>query len=100
MVNSEREIMYLPKQASVIVNTNEFPAMKQALTKVSVKAEADSKRPSLLTSEQSCPAPPKLLYDPDKPIDAICSTLQTVPVESPASSASVCRSAMNGGPAK
>jgi hypothetical protein len=77
MVDSEREIMYLPKQATGIVTTTEFAAMKQALTKVSVKAEQESKqRPSLNAPEQSCPAPSKLLYEPDKPIETICSTPQ------------------------
>jgi len=77
MVASEREIMYLPKQATGIVNTTEFAAMKQALTKVSVKAEEDSKqRPSLVAPQQSCSAPSKLLYEADKPIETICTTPQ------------------------
>jgi predicted Zn-dependent protease len=77
MVASEREIMYLPKQATGIVNTTEFAAIKQALTKISVKAEEDSKqRPSLVAPEQSCPAPSKLLYEADKPIETICTTPQ------------------------
>lgn len=80
MVNSEQEIMYLPKQASAIVNTTEFGAMKQALTKVSVKAEGESKqRPSLVAPEQGCPAPSKLLYEADKPIETICSSPQITP---------------------
>jgi hypothetical protein len=77
MVESEREIMYLPKQATRIVNTTEFASMKQALTKVSTKAEEESEqRPSLIAPEQSCPAPSKLLYEADKPIETICSTPQ------------------------
>jgi len=81
MVESEREIMYLPKQADTIVNTSEFKTMKAALTKVTVKSEEDSKsRPSLLAPEQGCPALQKLLYEADKPIETICSTPQTTPV--------------------
>jgi predicted Zn-dependent protease len=77
MVDSEREIMYLPKQPSEIVNTTHFAAMKQALAEVSVKAEEESKqRPSLLAPDQNCPAPSKLLYESDKPIETICSTPQ------------------------
>jgi Zn-dependent protease with chaperone function len=84
MVDSEREIMYLPKQATGIVNTTEFAAMKQALTKVSVKAEEESKqRPSLIAPEQSCPAPSKLLYEADKPIETICSTPQITSAKEP-----------------
>jgi Zn-dependent protease with chaperone function len=77
MVDSEREIMYLTKRDTAVVNTTEFAAMKQSLTKVTAKAEAESKeRPSLLTPEQSCPAPSKLLYESNQPIEAICSTPQ------------------------
>ena len=84
MVDTEREIMYLPKQDTMIVNTTDFAAMKQALTKVTVKAEEESKqRPSLIAPEQSCPAPSKLLYEPDQPIEAICSTPQITSVKQP-----------------
>lgn len=78
MVESEREIMYLPKRENTIINTTEFTAMKQALTKVSAKAEQESKqRPSLLAPEPSCPPPSKLVYEPDQPIEAICSSPKT-----------------------
>lgn len=77
MVESEREIMYLPKQQNSVVNTPEFAAMKQALTKVSFKAEEESKgKPSLVSPEQGCPAPSKLLYEADQPIETICSNPQ------------------------
>ena len=80
MVESEREIMSLPKQPNQIVNTTGFMAMKQALAKVSVKAEEESKeRPSLIAPEQACPAPSKLVYEPDQPIETICSTPQITP---------------------
>jgi predicted Zn-dependent protease len=86
MVESEREIMYLPKQQNPVVNTPEFTAMKQALAKVSVKAEEESKaKPSLVSPEQGCPAPSKLLYEADQPIEAICSTPQiTSSIQPPA----------------
>ncbi len=84
MVDSEREMMYLPKKADATVNTPEFAAMKQALTKVTVKAEEESKeRPSLLAPEQGCPAPSKLVYEPDQPIETICSTPQLTSVKAP-----------------
>jgi hypothetical protein len=80
MVESKREIMYLPKQENVITDTTGFAAMKAALTKVSVKAEEDSKaRPTLRSQERGCPPPSKLLYEPDKPIETICAVPQTVP---------------------
>lgn len=79
MVEAEKEIMYLPKQSNAIVNTAEFEVMKRALKKVSAKAEEESKgRPSLVAPEQGCPAPSKLLYEADQPIEAICSTPQTI----------------------
>lgn len=78
MVESEREIMYLPAKSSAVMNTSDFLAMKQALKKISTKAEEESKqKPSLLAPEQDCPPPSKLLYEPDKPIETICSTPQT-----------------------
>lgn len=80
MVESEREIRYLPKRQSEIVNTTGFTAMKQALTKVGARAEEESKeRPSLIAPEQTCPAPSKLVYEADKPIETICSSPQITP---------------------
>ncbi len=80
MVESEREIMYLPNLPNAIVNTTGFATMKQALAKVSVKAEEESKeRPSLIAPEQACPAPSKLVYQADQPIETICSTPQITP---------------------
>jgi hypothetical protein len=86
MVESEREIMYLPKQQNPVVNTPAFTAMKQALQPVSVKAEEELKaRPSLVSPEQGCPSPSKLLYEADQPIEAICSTPQiTSSIQPPA----------------
>jgi len=79
MVESEREIMYLPKQQNLVVNTPEFAAMKAALAKVSAKAEEESKaKPSLISPEQGCPPPSKLLYEADQPIEMICSTPQII----------------------
>jgi len=49
MVESEREIMYLPKQENPIVNTPEFTSMKEALKKTTAKADDEAKgRPSLV----------------------------------------------------
>lgn len=81
MVESEREIMYLPKRPNAVVTSSEFGAMKQALAKVTLKAEEEAKtRPSLISPEQECPAPSKLLYEPDQPIETICSTPRITPV--------------------
>ncbi len=77
MVETEREIAYLPKQASAVVTTTGFTAMKEALVKVSAKAEKeDRQKPSLIGPEQGCPAPAKLVYEADQPIETICSSPQ------------------------
>jgi len=55
--------------------------MKESLTKVTAKAEEESKdKPSLLAPEQACPVPTKLVYEADQPIETICATPQTTPV--------------------
>jgi Zn-dependent protease with chaperone function len=81
MVETEREISYLPKPQNPVVDTPEFKAMKESLTKVTFKAEEESKqKPSLIAPEQGCPASSKLVYEADQPIETICSTPQTIPV--------------------
>ena len=80
MVESERELTYLSKPASAIVTTTGFMTMKEALVKVTASAEKESKqKPSLIGPEQGCPAPTKLVYEADQPIETICSTPQTAP---------------------
>jgi hypothetical protein len=78
MVQTQREIAYLPKLENPVINTSEFERMKNALKPVVAKAEKEEvkERPSLLAPEQGCPAPSKLVYEPDKPIETICSAPQ------------------------
>ncbi|HYL36953.1 MAG TPA: M48 family metalloprotease [Bryobacteraceae bacterium] len=83
MVESEREMDYLGKRSSAVVNTAEFKTMKEALAKVTATAETESKqKPSLLGPEQGCPAPSKLVYEPDQPIETICSSPKLAPAAS------------------
>jgi predicted Zn-dependent protease len=78
MVDSQREISYLGKKSAAIVDSDEFKAMKAALTKVTSKAAEEAKdKPSLLAPEQGCAATMKLVYEPDQPIETICATPQT-----------------------
>ena len=86
MVASERELMYLPKrEAPGTVTTSDFGVMKQALAKVTAAAEKESKqKPSLIGPEQGCATPMKLVFEPDQPIETICSTPQTAPAPKPA----------------
>ncbi len=75
MVGSQREQMYLGRKPEAVLNTTEFARMKEALKKSTRRAEKEGKgKPSLLVKEQGCPPPAKLLYEPDKPIETICST--------------------------
>jgi predicted Zn-dependent protease len=77
MVESQREITFLPRKDSLAVQSTEFQAMKKELALVTQKAkedeEKDGKRPSLLSPEQGCPAPEKIEYKPGDPIETLCS---------------------------
>jgi hypothetical protein len=73
MADAEREIMFLPKQKNMIVQSSRFEEMKKALAGVTRKASEEEKgRPSLLAAEQGCPAPKKIEYKAGQPIEALC----------------------------
>jgi hypothetical protein len=73
MVQSKREILFLPPKEGLIENSPEFDRMKAALAKVTAKAEEEDKdRPSLLAPVQGCPAPEKIEYKPGDPIEKLC----------------------------
>lgn len=75
MVETQREIMYLPKGKDTIVQTSEFLQMKKDLAPVVAEAEKEEKaKPSLLmTKEEGCQPPQKVEYKPGQPIEQICS---------------------------
>ena len=77
MVDSQREIMYLPQKEAWIVQTLQFEQMKPVLKEAATKSNAaqEGKRPTLLVKEEGCEKP-KQLYQPDEPIEAICSRLE------------------------
>jgi predicted Zn-dependent protease len=80
MVEAEREITFLPKKRTLVVQTSAFEEMKKALTKVTAKAHEEEKnRPSLLAPEAGCPAPPKLQYEAGQPIETICGQVSSKP---------------------
>jgi beta-barrel assembly-enhancing protease len=83
MVDSQREIMFLPQKEQWIVQTLQFEQMKPVVKEVSAKSNAaqDGKRPTLLTKEEGCENP-KQLYKPDEPIEAICFRLEEQKVAS------------------
>lgn len=73
MVQSKREIMYLPAKEGLVVNSAEFDEMKRELKKVTEQAEQEEKeRPSLLAPVQGCPAPEKIEFKPGDPIEKLC----------------------------
>jgi hypothetical protein len=73
MVQSKREILFLPPKDGLVENSPEFDAMKAELKKVTAKAEEEEKdRPSLLAPVQGCPAPEKIEYKSGDPIEVLC----------------------------
>ncbi len=75
MVQTQREIMFMPKQSERIVQTSEFLKMKEELAPIAAKAEKEEVgKPSLLmTREEGCKPPPKLEYTPGQPIEELCA---------------------------
>ncbi|MCX7603749.1 MAG: M48 family metalloprotease [Bryobacteraceae bacterium] len=73
MVQSRKEILFLPPKEGLAVNSAEFEQMKAELKKVTAQAEEEEKdRPSLLAPVQGCPAPEKIEYKPGEPIEKLC----------------------------
>ena len=75
MVQTQREIMFMPRQSERIVQTSEFLKMKQELVPIAAKADKEEiGKPSLLaTREEGCKPPPKLEYTPGQPIEDSCA---------------------------
>jgi Zn-dependent protease with chaperone function len=75
MVNTRREIMFMPAKADQIVQTSAFQQMKRELAPVTVAASKEEMaRPSLkITREEGCEPPTKLEYKPGQPIESLCS---------------------------
>jgi Zn-dependent protease with chaperone function len=83
MVETQREIMFLPKKANLIVQTAAFEQIKKELAPIAKAAEKEEVgKPSLLLkAEQGCPPPKKLEYKPGEPIEEICARpMQTVEI--------------------
>ena len=84
MVDTEREIMFLPKKPNYVVTTDAFRQMKKALTKVEQEATKDEKnKPSLydFAKDEGCPAPKKFEFEPNQPIEKLCQSPKLVTVE-------------------
>lgn len=73
MVGGEREIMFLPKKTSYVMQSSDFDQMKKALAPISAKSDKNQKdKPSLLMPEKGCPEPQAAVYKSGEPIDKIC----------------------------
>lgn len=80
MVESQREMMFLPPKDSLVRTTTAFEEMKRALEDVTKKAEADEKqRPSLLSPVEDCPEPDLPRYKPGDPIENLCPAILEAP---------------------
>jgi len=73
MVQTRREMMFLPQKPDLRRDSEEFRRMKAELAKVAAQAQEEEKnKPSLLAPVQGCPAPEKIEYQPGDPIEKIC----------------------------
>ncbi len=75
MVNTRREILFLPANKEQVVQTSAFEQMKRELAPIAASAnKKELDRPSLkITREQGC-EPPKLLeYKAGRPIETLCA---------------------------
>jgi Zn-dependent protease with chaperone function len=74
MVQTQREIAFLPAKPDAVVQTTDFEEMKKKLAPITAKAEKEEiGKPSLLiTREEGCAPPKKLEYKPGDPIEQIC----------------------------
>jgi len=75
MVDTRREIVFLPAKTDLIVQTSAFEQMKRQLAPIVAAANKEEMgRPSLkITREQGCEPPKRLEYGPGQPIEELCS---------------------------
>jgi beta-barrel assembly-enhancing protease len=75
MVNTRREIMFMPPKTDQIVQTSAFEQMKRELAPITAAASKEEMgRPSLkITREEGCEPPTKLEYKAGQPIETLCS---------------------------
>ncbi len=86
MVDSEQEIMFLPKKSHYIVNTQAFREMKEELKNVRKEAVKEEKnKPTLYDygKAEGCPTPKKFEFKPDEPIETLCQSPKLVTPQEP-----------------
>ncbi len=86
MVDTEREIMFLPKKSHLIVNTEGFRKMKKELKSVKKEAEKEEKnKPTLYdyAKAEGCPTPKQFEFKPNEQIETLCQSPKLVTPEEP-----------------
>lgn len=75
MVDTRREIMFLPAKSDLVVQSSAFEQMKKELAPIAAAAnKKELDRPSLkMTREEGCEPPKNLEYKPGQPIEDLCS---------------------------
>jgi len=76
MVDTKREIMFLPVKPGMIMQTSAFEQMKKELAPIAAAANKEEMgKPSLkITREEGCEPPKKLEYKAGQPIEELCSS--------------------------
>ena len=84
MVETQREILFLPHKSDLIMQTSAFEDMKLMLAPITATAEKEeAKKPSLLmTREEGCAPPQKVEYKPRQPIEELCATAKLTEIAS------------------
>jgi predicted Zn-dependent protease len=81
MVDTRREIMFLPAKPNMIVQSSAFEQMKKELAPIAAAANKEEMgKPSLkITREEGCEPPKRLEYTPGQPVEQLCAApIQTV----------------------
>lgn len=75
MVETRREIMFLPAKPDMIVQSSAFERMKKELAPIAAAANREEMgKPSLkITREEGCEPPKRLEYKPGQPIEELCA---------------------------
>jgi beta-barrel assembly-enhancing protease len=82
MVDTRREIMFLPPKPHMIVQSSAFEQMKKELAPIATAANKEEMgKPSLkITREEGCEPPKRLEYNPGQPIEELCAApIQALP---------------------
>ena len=82
LVDTRREIMFLPPKPNMIVQSSAFEQMKKELAPIAAAANKEEMgKPSLkITREEGCEPPKRLEYNPGQPIEELCAApMQTLP---------------------